>query len=376
MTAALLASAKDLLTQASADLDQMRAKFDELKAALDGMYFGPPIRKVAASWGDGVKDATSAIQMELDALAITGGVVVVPEGTFLVDGDPQKCIRVHSGQTLQIDGILAVKPSALERTYAVLVEGVKDVVVKGGGSIGGDRGFHTYTEGSTHEWGMGVAVYGSSNVRIEGLLILDCTGDGVVVGRESSDVVVENVISTDNRRQGLTIGRVSRLTVKGCEFIHTNGTKPQAGIDIEPDTAGSMLCEDVVIEDCRITDNAGCGIETNAITKNGVTPTLRRITIRNNELARNGFGLHAQRATDLTFDGNNAHDNRWHGCRLLNGTSTAKSIEGNTFGNNYTESLGLLTRNPAITDDGFIQNRDLKREDSAAACAAGVNTYR
>src|SRR3546814_12377844 len=74
----------------------------------------------------------------------------------------------------------------------------------------------------------------------------DCWGDGMSIssirlnGRydpwtPSNDVVIANVVSTGNRRMGLTLGGTRNIKVHGCEFSNTRGIKPGCGIDIEPD---------------------------------------------------------------------------------------------------------------------------------------------
>ena len=381
-TAAQIAAAKDLLAAVEATQALQVQQVAALAEAVRAIVLGPPTRTLAAGWGDGVKDATAAIQMEIDALAVGGGVVVIPAGEYLVNADPAKCIKARSGVAIQIDGALRVKPSSMDRTYAVLVENVSKVDIAFGeaGQIIGDRLEHTFLDDSTptDERGMGIAIYGSQNVTVTGGRISRCTGDGIVVGRDSSDVTIQDVVSTENRRQGVTIGRQSRVTIKNCTITKTGallgkpGTKPMAGIDIEPDPSGSMLCEDVLIENCLIADNEGNGIETNAIAKDGVIPTLRRVAVRDCELARNAFGMYAQRVADLTLEGNSAHHNRWHGIRLLSGTTTAKPAQNNVFESNY----GTTARASEIVAIGFVQARDLKREDSAGVCVAGENTYR
>lgn len=343
--------------------------------AVNAIDLGPPTLTVAAGWGDGSRDATAAIQMEIDALAPTGGVVKLPAGTYMVDAE--RSIWLRSGITFEMspDAVLKAKPSAVERTYVLIAENVRDVVIKGG-RIVGDRVLHTYSGTSTHEWGMGIAVYGSQNVAVEDVHVSQCAGDGVVVGRDSTDVTIRNIVSTQNRRQGLTIGRGARVRVYDSEFSFTGlldgqpGAEPKDGIDIEPDSSGSALCEDVLIQNCKVVDNESAGIETMA-----VTAQVRNVRIIGCEIARNSDGCHFQKCEGLTLDGNSIHDNRGYGAKLLNATSTAKPIEGNTFERNLTR-LSTVDRTPDLVQSGFTQARDLKAETTAGVCVAGVNTYK
>jgi polygalacturonase len=376
-TAAQIATAKDLLAEFEEGQALQAQRATNLAAAVRAIVLGPPTRTLAAGWGDGVKDATGAIQMEIDALAVGGGVVVIPAGySFRVSTDPARCIKLKTGVTLQLDGNLVGIPNGLERSYGVLIDGQKDVTIRGVGRFIGDRLLHTYSGTSTHEWGMGVAVYGSQNVTVEGVIVAECTGDGIVVGRDSSDVTISNVVSTHNRRQGLTIGRAKTVKVYDSEFSFTGtlngqpGAEPKDGIDIEPDSTGSALCEDVLIQGCRIADNESAGIETMA-----VTAQVRNVRIIGCEIARNSDGGHFQKCQGIVLADNEVHDNRGYGIKLLNTTTTALPITGNVFQRNLLRA-GNFTRTAELVDDGLVSARDLKVEATAGACVAGENTYR
>ena len=71
------------------------------------------------------------------------------------------------------------------------------------------------------------------------------------------DIVVSNIVSTNNRRQGLSIGRVD-ITIRDSEFSYSNGTSPECGIDIEPDDPG--IADHVSIENCVLRGNRKYGL--------------------------------------------------------------------------------------------------------------------
>jgi hypothetical protein len=381
MTAALLASAKDLLTQASAELDAVRLRLDELRAALDGMHFGPPIRKVAASWGDGVKDATSAIQMEIDALAVTGGVCEVPAGVYMVDA--VKSITVRSGVTLKMDAnaVLKVKPNSSPRYYAVRTEA--DSAVEGG-TILGDRLAHTYTAGSPHEWGYGLMV--GDRVKVTGTTVAECTGDGI--GLSGDDAELREVKCLRNRRNGMSVFAAKRCKVIDSEFAFTGAMGsnpgapegPWAGVDIEPDGAGAgsptPICEQIEFINCKFTDNQSAGIKSYKNSAAAVPAVIRNISVTGCELARNTDGAWFSYCDGLTISQCEIHDNQGYGINLTLTTTTGHPIEANTFYRNLLR-LNTVTRT-STTATGFVTEyaRDLKRQDSAGVCVAGVNTYR
>lgn len=379
MTAALLASAKDLLTQASADLDELRFRLEEMKAALDGMYFGPPIRKVAASWGDGIKDATSAIQMEIDALGPAGGICEVPAGTYMVDAI--KAITVRSGVTLKMDPytVLKVKPNSAERYYCLKAESDSQIV---GGMLLGDRLTHTYTTGSTHEWGYGIRA--GDRCKITDTVIAEFTGDGIALSGD--DVEIRNVLSTRNRRQGMSVFAAKRARIYDSTFSHTGalgtnpGTLPKAGVDIEPDGASSgatPLCEDVQFIRCKFLNNESAGVKSYKNTNIAVPAVIRSVTLIDCEIAGNGSdGAWFAYCDGLTMSQCEIHDNQGYGVNITQTTTTGSPIESNTF---YRNLLRLNTvERTSTTATGFDTDyaRDLKRQTSAGVCVAGVNTYR
>lgn len=258
------------------------------------------VNDVGANGTDALND-TWAFQKAIDSIAgLGGGVVRVRTGTYYIDADT--AIKMKSHVTLYMYDTtrrLIVRPTSSTRYHAILVEFVDNVNIFGG-KIVGDRDIHT---GSTGEWGMGIAIYGSTNVKVNRTHISNCWGDGIVVGSRknngvtvvSRDVIIKRATSTNNRRQALTIGGVNGLEVDSCVLTYTNGTAPQDGIDIEPD---SDTAQNVYIKNCEIANNVGNGVEMNA--KTTTTAKIRNIFVTNNYVHENAYGayiLHVQHST-------------------------------------------------------------------------------
>lgn len=246
------------------------------------------VRDVGAK-GNGTTDDTKAFQKAVDSVAgLGGGTVWVPKGNYLINPDVSVKLKnnVHF-YMVDTTAQLIAKPVDTGRYAILLLSKVNNVTITGG-KIVGERYGHLRITG---EWGMGIAVYGSSNIVIRGTKIINCWGDGITVGEgsgryetylPSSYVTVKRVTSDNNRRQGLTIGRSRHITVDSCTFSNTNGTKPMAGIDVEPDTDSTY---DVTIQNCNIFQNKGNGIEMNA-TRGVIT----NVTAKKNILRGNYFG--------------------------------------------------------------------------------------
>jgi GH18 family chitinase len=111
---------------------------------------------------------------------------------------------------------------------------------------------------------------GCTKVSILGLTIKSSGGDGIymtgvgeLAGNPAGynrDVLIQDVVSDDNHRQGMSVISVVGLKVINCTFSNTNGTAPQAGIDFEPNVGADRL-EDIVLDNVRFFNNSGMGIQ-------------------------------------------------------------------------------------------------------------------
>jgi polygalacturonase len=202
-------------------------------------------------------DDTVAIQRAIDAVAGTGGTVYVPDGVFMVRGLDKRTLRLKSKMTLKLAdrAVLKIIPNAARR-YAVLkIKGASDVNVVGG-TLQGDRKEH---KGKHGEWGMGLWVGPeAARVTIAHVSSRQMWGDGFYVSG-ATNVALCSVVAEHNRRQGLSIIDAHRVLVRDSVFRDTGGTRPSAGIDLEPDRADQRI-RNVVIKKSKFIDNAGDGI--------------------------------------------------------------------------------------------------------------------
>jgi hypothetical protein len=132
---------------------------------------------------------------------------------------------------------------------------------------------------SKAEWRAGIWLAGCTNVTLAGLTVTESGGDGLFItdlnhaspnNVNSRDIHVHDCVFTNNYRQGLSLISVVNLLVERCTFSNTNGTNPQAGVDIEPDFPSQELTN-VTFRDCSYTGNAGAGFRTCLNAFNGST---------------------------------------------------------------------------------------------------------
>lgn len=295
----------------------------------------------AGARGDGVHDDTAAFQAAINSLPTSGGTITVPAGTYRINA--LKSINMRSHTRLKMDRLaqLVAIPNNQTRSYVVKAWRVNNVEIVGG-SIVGERARHI---GASGEWGMGIDILGSSKVYVHDLKVSNCWGDGLYVGSQgsagnatpSADVTIKNVVSDNNRRQGLSIGPVNHLYIVNSTFSNTHGTKPQAGIDIEPMLTRG-LAQNIRIEGSHITGNGGSGVEAQA---NVTGLTLTSNTIKGNT----GYGVYGNSASHIAVTGNLITENWLFGVSVRSTTHDV-DIVNNTI--TYNSTRGFHLHNKSI----------------------------
>lgn len=327
---------------------------------------GTTVRNVRnyGAYGDGVHDDTAAIQAAINSLPSTGGTVSIPAGTYLID--TTRRINLRSLMLLKLDpgAILKAKTSSVSRAYILYLRGLTDVEIAGGQLVG-ERDTHRYLTSSTDEWNHGIQISSSKRVTIRDLRVAKCTGDGVTIGAGSSDVVIANIISTQNRRQGLSITYSNNIKVYDSEFSYTQGTKPECGIDIEPDAPYST--SNVWIENCRLNNNAKYGIN--------VWKRSSAVTITKCMIERNGsLGISTLGCSGVNVLSNTVRYNSATGIVFNDGTTNTVH-NGNLSYGNYTR-LGIKVRTP-FTQTGWSTKieRDVLIRGTTSNVAIRTNNY-
>jgi polygalacturonase len=209
--------------------------------------------------GDGRSDDTEAIQAAIDAVGGTGGTVLVPGGTYMVDAvDKKRRLALRGDMTLKLakDAILKAIPNG-SRKYSVLsISDVSNVAVVGG-TLEGDRAEH---QGNAGEAGMGLRIArGAEDITISGVTSRKMWGDGFYV-EDAKNTKFCAVTADNNRRQGLSIVEADGVLVTDSVFSNTHGTRPSAGIDLEPDQPSQKIVN-IRIQNSKFLNNAGAGIE-------------------------------------------------------------------------------------------------------------------
>lgn len=310
--------------------------------------------------GNGQHDDTAAIQRAIDALPRSGGTVYVPAGRYMINA--RKPLRLHSHTRLKLaaNAELRVIPNNATRYYAVKVTNVNNVAIVGG-KITGDRARH---RGNRGEWGYGIDISGSDHVLVQNVTLSEFWGDGMWIGAlghgrgldRSNYVTLNHVTSSHNRRQGLSIGPSHHVYIFNSTFKDTRGTKPEAGIDFEPQKQGPV--DTVRVEKSTFSGNRGNGVEMHDYVSN--------VTFANNQFNGNhGFGLMSINAHHMTMTGNHATRNGLAGLRMSARTHHV-SIRNNRLQYNSTRFV-------SPTRAGGSANRDIQVSNGAYAISQSKN---
>lgn len=228
--------------------------------------------------GDGRTDDTAAIQTAIDKVAGTGGTVLVPDGTYMINAIAEARLSLGRDMTFKLSKGATLKaiPNGLEHSTVLKISNVSNVTVVGG-TLQGEREEH---KGKTGEYGMGLWIGpGAEHVTVSGVTSKEMWGDGFFIDG-AKDVTFCSVTADRNRRQGMSVIEADGLVVTNSVFSNTGGTRPSAGIDLEPNE-GTELIKNVRIENSKFLNNVGAGVLISG--KKGTT------NVSNVEITRNLF---------------------------------------------------------------------------------------
>lgn len=242
---------------------------------------------------------SAAIQACLNQGVTLSSTVYLPAGTYFISGSaplqPASKTKVVGNNTT-----IKIIPNNLGTYQGILISGKTEVIIENMNLIG-DRQTHTNTGG---EFGMGVQIQDSSNITVKNVKASEFWGDGFFVGnRQSTNINLLDVVSDNNRRQGLSITAAYGMYVRG-KFTNTGkgstscvasqfATPPCAGIDVEPDsridtaTGALMKVSRLTIENSDLSYNLGNGIKYIAFNAGQLSNPVSDVIFRLNTVLHN-----------------------------------------------------------------------------------------
>ena len=203
---------------------------------------------------DGTVDYTANIQKGMDENTN----VYMPDFPLLIN---EKGIIVNSNSRIifKPHSALLMKPNSLPYYVILKVFNASNVIIESPVIIG-ERNQHI---GNSGEWGMGLQITASKNIKIISPKISNCWGDGLYIGGDESNTC-ENVriinAKIDNcRRNGISITDGNNIRITKPIISNMNGALPMSGIDIEPNNDKATI-DNILISNPITLSNESCGI--------------------------------------------------------------------------------------------------------------------
>ena len=238
--------------------------------------------KQMGAYGDGTHDDTIAL---LGLFALDINEYIISKGEYVLDDN----INVSSNSTIRfLDGAKIVrKPTDATHYYMFNMVNKENITIINGHLIG-DKNTHT---GSTGEYGYCYNMMFVRNVKLLNCIAELAWGDGFYIGNEwyeerlvqIQNIQLINCQALQCRRNGFAIGSGENILLQDCYAYKTNGTAPEAGLDIEPE-ANSQASYTPYISNLRV---------------------INFTSEENDEIGINVFGPHKQ-IKNLVIDGHTA----------------------------------------------------------------------
>lgn len=203
-----------------------------------------------------------------------------------------KGLKIGSNKTLNFEKGSEIRlKTSLKKGYNIFdIRNVKNVKLINP-VIKGDRKIHTGTIG---EWGMGIGIYSSDNIKILNAKVYDCWGDGIYLGKSGGktnrDIEIINAYCRNNRRDAISIITVNGLLLKDSYAGYSSGTSPMAGINIEPNDPGDEL-QNIKIINPKTEYNKGAGISIGISKLYGKDDKNISVEIENHKDRNSGIGF-------------------------------------------------------------------------------------
>jgi parallel beta-helix repeat protein len=303
--------------------------------------------------GNGVTDDTAAIQAAINQAAGTGGTVLIPNGTYMINAVTSLSLMSNMTLSLSAGAILKAIPNNQDNYSIILIQNASNVNVIGG-TVQGDRDQHLTVTG---EYGMGIEILASNTVTLQGITSKNNWGDGFYFGQNSSNITACSVTANNNRRNGATLTFVNGVVIENSMFIDSNGLANDSGIDIEPNPGQTV--NNVQILNSEFQNNWYAGIQASFPSlADATTSSISNLTIQGNTINNNGIigaysaAINLSSQTGVNVLNNIVSNNVQDGILLVN-NSTRNNIIGNTVtGSGYTNPItdfsagyGILVQN-------------------------------
>ena len=206
--------------------------------------------------GDGITDDTEAFQKAIDDHTK----IYIPAGNYMIncnvhENNSSYGIIIPSNREIIMDknAILQQITSENDFTHMLHLIESSNVRISGGVIIGDRYSKADFTNMQGHNYG--IRLQTCDNIYIENMTIKSFVGDGISISRlnsesdPSTNIYINNCNIDDCWRNNITVGKARYCFINNCNITNANGSKPEAGIDIESETE-ELINEYIYITNC------------------------------------------------------------------------------------------------------------------------------
>lgn len=205
------------------------------------------ITEIAAVQAGTAGDMRAKLQLALNAAA--GKTLRINAGlwqmTPLGDAGPDfgLCLDIPSNSRIVFDSGASIELTAHNNTiYQMMRVWERDNVSIEYPRLDGRRDLNAAVTG---EFGMGIDLRASTNIRLVNPTTDNTWGDGIYIGMvgvtSCADVVIDKHKADNCRRQGMSLVSGKNITINDPSWTNISGTAPAAGLDIEPNSNDAIL---------------------------------------------------------------------------------------------------------------------------------------
>lgn len=186
---------------------------------------------------DGSRDYTEYIQKAIDE----NQSVAFPNFPLKIN---DKGIVLHSNTKIFFNkkSKLILKPSSKGKYQMLYLNKIKNVILYNP-KLTGDKGKHL---GNSGQWGMGIHIQDSQNIKVFNPSIEKTFGDGIYITSYSiptKNILIKYGIIDNVRRNGISIISGQNIVIDSIQIANVSGHLPSSGIDIEPNSKNNIISQ-------------------------------------------------------------------------------------------------------------------------------------
>jgi hypothetical protein len=299
-------------------------------------------------------DDTSVFQTALNSTASHTQILEIPAGSYNISP-----INFPSNSHMKVDaGVTVSANSGFGSSDRMLNINSTNVTISGAGgstSVFQMPKARAASQGDGSQYRHCLGIQNASNVTVTGIACNQSGGDGIYVSAATNVTITNCVFDRNYRDAGSIIGRLNHININNNVFSNTNGTAPQAGVDLEPNNPGDFVV-DVNFTDNTMVNNSGDGLAISLWTLDSSSQPVS-VTVTRNHSDHNGrYGYFA----------NNNDPSNAPGTITLNDCTTDQSGSDGANARFYSANGASLTFNNLTVTNPHRNGPDPSYGDSAA----------